>query len=163
MWDTGSRWPRRRFRLAFLASTVVVALVGIVPAANADTPTITREIRHAFSTVQHFEGGPGCPAATEYATGNDHLVLVDAGDSFHVTFGETFQILVVFDDPTLPAFERQGTDALHYNLNKSGTEIFTESFHDFSPDLKIAAYRTFVYANGDIQVDREFVRNPPTC
>jgi hypothetical protein len=163
MWDTGSRWPRRRFRLAFLASTVVVALVGIVPAANADTPTITREIRHAFSTVQHFDGGPGCPAATEYATGNDHLIIVDEGDSFHVTFGETFQILVVFDDPTIPAFERQGTDALHYNLNKSGTEVFTESFHDFSPDLKIAAYRTFVYANGDIQVDREFVRNPPTC
>jgi len=30
----------------------------------------------------------------------------------------------------------------------SGAEVFTESFHDFSPpDLKVDYYRTFVYAN----------------
>jgi hypothetical protein len=162
MWDPGSRRLRSRFRRLVLAAMVVAAVVAMAPAAAADTPTITREIRHAFSTVQYFPGGPGCPAATEYATGNDHLVIVEEGDTLHVTFGETFRILVVFDDPALGSFERKGTDALHFNLTKSGTEVFTESFHDFSPpDFRVDYYRTFVYANGDVRVDREIIRNPP--
>jgi hypothetical protein len=162
MWDTGSRRPRRRYRPLMLAAMVVAAVVAMAPAAAADTPTITREIRHAFSTVQYFpDAGPGCPAATEYTTGNDHLVIVEEGDSLHVTFGETFRILVVHDDPTIPSYERQGTDALHFNLTKSGTEVFTESFHDFAPDFRVAYYRTFVYANGDVRVDRAFDRLPP--
>jgi hypothetical protein len=163
MWDTGSRRLRRRYRPLVLAVLVVAAAVAMAPAAAAEPPTITREIRHPFSTVQHFpDAGPGCPAATEYATGNDHLVIVEEGDSLHVTFGETFRILVVFDDPALGSFERQGTDALHFNLTKSGTEVFTESFHDFSPpDFRVAYYRTFVYANGDVRVDRTFDRLPP--
>jgi hypothetical protein len=162
MWDTGSRRLRHRYRPLVLAVMVVAAVVAMAPAASAEPPTITREIRHAFSTVQHFpDAGPGCPAATEYATGNDHLVIVEMGDSLHVTFGETFRILVVFDDPALGSFERQGTDALVFNLTKSGTEVFTESFHDFAPDFRVAYYRTFVYANGDIRVDRAFDRIPP--
>jgi hypothetical protein len=165
MWDTGSRRLRSRYRRLVLAVMVVAAAIAMVPAAYAETPTITREIRHAFSLVQHFpDAGPGCPAATEYATGNDHLVIVETDDSLHVTFGETFRILVVHDDPTIPSYERQGTDALHVNLTKSGTEVFTESFHDFAlPDFKLAYFRTFVYANGDVRVDREILRNPPSC
>jgi hypothetical protein len=163
MWHTGSQRLRRRYRRLVLAVTVVAAVMAMVPTAYAEPPTITREIRHAFSTVQHFpDAGPGCPANTEYATGNDHLVIVETDDSVHVSFGETFRILVVFDDPTIPSFERKGTDALHFNLTKSGTEVFTESFHDFSPpDFKVDYYRTFVYANGDVRVDREIIRNPP--
>lgn len=162
MWDPGSRRLRSRFRRLVLAAMVVAAVVAMAPAAAADTPTITREIRHAFSTVQHFPGGPGCPASTDYAIGNDHLVIVEEGDTLHVTFGETFRILIVFDDPALGTLERKGTDALHFNLTKSGTEVFTESFHDFSPPVsRIDYYRTFVYANGDVRVDREIIRNPP--
>jgi hypothetical protein len=144
---SGDRPPRRRYRSLVLAVMVVAAAVAMAPAAAADTPTITREIRHPFSTVQHFDPIPECgfPGATEYATGNDHLVIVDQGDSVHVTFGETFRILEVPDDPAFPTIERQGTDALHFNLTKSGTEVFTESFHDSSPpDFRIDYYRTFV-------------------
>jgi hypothetical protein len=138
MWDRGSRRLRSRFRRLVAPAMAVVAVIAMAPAAAADTPTITRDIRHAFSTVQHFPGGPGCPASTEYATGNDHFVLVEDGDTVHATFGETFRILVVFDDPALGSFERKGTDALHFNLTKSGTEVFKESFHDFSPpDFKV--------------------------
>jgi hypothetical protein len=165
MWDTRSRRLRRRYRPLVLAVMVVAAAMAMVPAAYADTPTITREIHHPFSTrVQHFDPIPECgfPGATEYTTGNDHLVIVDQGDSVHVTFGETFRVLEVPDDPAFPTIERQATDALHFNLTKSGTEVFTESFHDFSqPDFKIDYYRTFVYANGDVRVDREIIRNPP--
>jgi hypothetical protein len=162
MWDTGSQRLRRRSRPLVLAVMVVAAAVAMAPAAAADTPTITRELHHPFSTVQHFDPECGFPGATEYATGNDHFVLVEEGDRVHVTFGETFRILVVFDDPAFGSFERQGTDALHFNLTKSGTEVFTESFHDFSPpDFRVAYYRTFVYANGDVRVDRTFDRLPP--
>jgi hypothetical protein len=164
MWDTDSRRLRHWYRPLVLAVMVVAAAMAMVPAAHAEPPTITREIRHAFSTVQHFDPIPECgfAGATEYTTGNDHLVIVDMGDSVHVTFGETFRILEVSDDPALGSFERKGTDALHFNLTKSGTEVFTESFHDFSPpDFRVDYYRTFVYANGDVRVDREIIRNPP--
>ena len=164
MWDPGSRRLRRRYRRVVLVVMVVAAAMAMVPAAYAEPPTITREIRHAFSTVQHFDPIPECgfAGATEYATGNDHLVIVETGDSVHVTFGETFRILEVSDDPALGSFERKGTDALHFNLSKSGTEVFTESFHDFSPpDFRVDYYRTFVYANGDVRVDRAFDRLPP--
>jgi hypothetical protein len=164
MWDTGSQRLRRRYRSLVLA-VLAVAAVAMAPAAAADTPTITREINHPFSRPpQHFDPIPECgfPGATEYTTGNDHLVIVEEGDSVHVTFGETFRILEVPDDPAFPTIERQGTDALHFNLTKSGTEVFTESFHDFSPpDFRVAYYRTFVYANGDVRVDRTFDRIPP--
>jgi hypothetical protein len=164
MWDTGSQRLRRGYRPLVLAVMVVAVAMAMVPAAYAEPPTITREIRHAFSTVQHFDPIPECgfAGATAYATGNDHLVIVETRDSVHVTFGETFRILEVSDDPALGSFEHKGTDALHFNLTKSGTEVFTESFHDFSPpDFRVDYYRTFVYANGDVRVDREIIRNPP--
>lgn len=97
-------------------------------------------------------------------------ILLDQGDSVHVTFGETFHILVVYDDPAWPTEERQGTDALHFNLTKGGTETFSESFHDFvSVDgsknfLRFDYYRTFVSTGDDVRVDREFVRKDfPPC
>jgi hypothetical protein len=103
MWDTDSRRLRHWYRPLVLAVMVVAAAMAMVPAARAEPPTITREIRHAFSTVQHFDPIPECgfAGATEYTTGNDHLVIVDMGDSVHVTFGETFRILEVSDDPAL--------------------------------------------------------------
>ena len=154
---------RARFRRHLVAAVLVAVSLAAPPSAHAATPVISRSIRNNFSTVQHFAGGPGCPATTEYATGNEHLVYVETSDGVHVSYGETFRILVVPDDPSLPSAQRQGTDALRFNLTPSGNEIFTESFHDFSPDLRISVYRTFVYANGEVKVDRTITRNPPSC
>jgi hypothetical protein len=163
---------RKGIRGSLVAVIVFAASLGFAPAGHAAKPEIIREIRHAFSTVQHFDPIPECgfPGATEYATGNDHLVIIDKGDSFHLTFGETFRIMVVYDDPTWPTEERKGTDALHFNLTKGGTETFSESFHDFvSRDdsknfLKFDYYRTFVSTGDDVRVDREFVRKDfPPC
>jgi hypothetical protein len=162
----------RPFRGALIAAIAMAVNVGIAPAGQAVKPEISREIRHAFSTVHHEDPIPECgfPGATEYATGNDHLVIVDQGDSFHVTFGETYRILVVFDDPTWPNEERKGTDALHFNLTKGGTETFSEAFHDFASlddsknFFKFDYYRTFVSTGDDIRVDREFIRKDfPPC
>jgi hypothetical protein len=110
----------------------LAATLGSASTAYAEKPEITREVRHAFSTVQHFDPIPECgfPGATEYATGNDRLIIIDKGDSWHVTFGETFRILEVPDDPALPSWERKGTDTLHFNLTKGGTETFTEAYHE---------------------------------
>jgi hypothetical protein len=167
------RSDRKSFRYRLVAAIVIAATLWTAPTAHAATPEITRVIRHAFSTVQHFDPIPECgfPGATEYATGNDHLVIVDQGDSLHVTFGETFHILEVPDDPAFPTIERQGTDALHFNLIKGGTVVtFSESFHDFASQddannfRKIDYYRTFVSTGDDVRVDREFVRKDlPPC
>ena len=167
--DPQNRGGRKPFRYSLVAAIVITAAFWIAPPAHAATPEITREIRHAFSLVQHFDPMPECgfPGVTEYATGNDHLVIVDQGDSVHVTFGETFRILVVYDDPAWPTEERQGTDALHFNLTKGDTVTFSESFHDFASRdgsknfFKVDYFRTFVSTGDEVRVDREFVRNPP--
>lgn len=161
-------------RGALIAAIFMTLSVGIAPAGHTAKPEITREVRHAFSTVQHFDPIPECgfPGATEYATGNDHLVIVDQGDSLHVTFGETFRVLEVPDDPAFPTITRKGTDALHFNLTKGGTETFSESYHEFGRVegsrnflFKFDYYRTFVSRGDDVRVDREFVRkdSPPSC
>jgi len=110
--DSKNRGGRKTFRHSLVAVIVSVASLWIASTAQAaDGPEITREVRHAFSTVQHFDPIPECgfPGATEYATGNDHLILVDQGDSWHVTFMETFRVLEVPDDPAFPTIERKGT------------------------------------------------------
>jgi hypothetical protein len=165
-------WLRARRRLAAVAVITASLVASATPALAGEQPDITREVQHAFSTVQHFDPDPECgtPGATEYATGNGHLVIVDQGDSVHVTFGETYHILVVYDDPTWPMETRQGTDAGQFNLTKGGTETYSESFHDFASKdgsknfLKLDYYRTFVSTGDDIRVDREFVRkDSPPC
>ena len=125
-------------------------------------------VRHAFSTVQHFDPIPECgfPGATEYATGNDRLILVDKGDSWHVTFGETFRIVEVPDDPALPSWERKGTDTLHFNLTKGGIETFTEAYHesgsnDDGKNIRTIRYdRTFVATEDGVRSDREVIVFP---
>ena len=170
--DSKNRGGCKTFRHSLVAVIVSVASLWIASTAQAaDGPEITREVRHAFSTVQHFDLIPECgfPGATEYATGNDHLIIVDMGDSLHVTFMETFRVLEIPDDPAFPTIERQGTDTLHFNLTKGGTETFSESYHEFASRenannfWKIGYFRTFVSTGDDVQVDREFARNPPPC
>jgi hypothetical protein len=150
----------------------VALMLGSIPAAQAEKPQITREVRHAFATEQHFDPIPECgfPGATEYATGNDRLIIIDKGDSFHVTFGETFRILEVSDDPEVAPIERKGTDTLHFNLTKSGTETFTENYHEFfstngEQNLFVIRYhRTFVATEDGVRVDREIDIFPfPPC
>lgn len=166
----------RRDALRTSLRTLIVAVVIVVPLGSAPTvlaakPEISRTINNHFVTTQHFDADPNCgPGASEIATGNEHLVIVDQGDSLHITYGETFHILVVPDDPAIPSTTRQGTDALVFNLLKDGTEIFHESFHDFgayaqSPfeqiQLKIQFFVTFVYRDGEVVVDHEFGRDLP--
>src|SRR5215216_2364698 len=169
--NSKNRGGRKMFH-SLIAAIVIAASLWVTPAVHADEgPEITREVRHAFSTVQHFDPIPECgfPGATEYATGNDHFIIVDMGDSVHVTFMETFRVLEVPDDPAFPTIERKGTDTLHFNLTKGGTETFSESYHEFASRenannfWKIGYFRTFVSTGDKIRVDREFARNPPSC
>ena len=111
-----------------------------------------------------------CPGSTtEYATGNDHLVVVEDNDTVHVTFGEEFRVLMVFDDPSCPLIDRKGVDALHFNLTRGGTQTFSESYHEsFNRDgaqhfLTFRYYRTFVSTGDEIRVDRCITIGPNPC
>jgi hypothetical protein len=156
---------------AATAFAAVILMLGPAGLAYAAKPAIERVINNHFTHSQHFDEAPECGpygwAGTEIATGNERLVIVDRGDSVHVTYGETFKILAVPDDPSIPTNTRQGTDALSFNLIKDGTVvIFKESFHDFGPAAwdpfaKIQYFRTFVYRDGAVLVDREFGRDLP--
>ena len=159
-----SRWMRRAVA-AGLGISLMLAAVAPVAAAQ---PTIERTINIGFHHEQHFDADPVCgPGGTEIATGNEHLIIVDRGDALHITYGESFKILVVPDDPSLPTFTRQGTDAITFNLLKDGSEVFHESFHDYAPAgwpfARIRVIVTFVYVNGEVQVDREMLHDIPPC
>jgi len=158
---------RRAGRVLSIVLGALAMAVCVAPSALAADPVITRLSEQHFSTVQHFDGSPECgPGATEYATGNNHLQIVDLGDSVHVTFGETFQVLTVPDDPAAATILRRGTDAGSFNLSKNGTTTFHESFRDFgTPWGDIQFFQTFVYANGQVVVDHVIARDspPPGC
>jgi hypothetical protein len=154
-----------------LGASLLVATAGVVAAGQ---PVISRTIDIHFEHTQHFDGNPACGpfmgGVTETATGNSHVVAIDQGDSFSVTFGETFKILAVPDDPSFPTTTRQGTDAAHFRLLKDGTTIFHESFHDFGlaawdPNAKIQLFTTVIYRDGQVVIDHTFGRDlpPPGC
>jgi hypothetical protein len=110
------------------------------------------------------------PAAnTEEATGHAHLVIVEDGETLHVTFVETLRVRVVYDDPSCPVIDRKGTDTQHFNLTKGGTQTFSESYHEsFNRDgannfLTFRYYRTFVSTGDDIRVDRCITIGPNPC
>ena len=168
---------RRRLLIASCLAAVTSLIGATGPTAGvaaAGQPVIDRTIDIHFVHTQHFDGNPACGpfmgGVTETATGNSHVVAIDQGDSFSVTFGETFKILAVPDDPSFPTTTRQETNAAHFQLLKDGTTIFHESFHDFGlaawdPNAKIQLFTTLVYRDGQVVVDHTFGRDlpPPGC
>ena len=164
-------------RAGRLAAVLAIAVMAVAPvSAFAGRPVVDRVINNHFTHSQHFDPDPACGpytpyGVTEIATGNEHLVIVEAEDHLHISYNETFRILAVPDDPTVPTDTRQGTGALSFNLLKDGTmEVFHESFHDFGhaawdPNAKIHLSVTFVYRDGEVIVDHAFVRDgpPPGC
>ena len=169
------RRPRSPRRAAF---PIVLALVAASIAAGpvaAGRPSVTREIDIHFHLEQHFDGDPSCgpffvDGVTEIADGNSHLVIVDDGSTLRITYGETFRILVVPDDPTIATNTRHGTDAGHFIAQRDGDVIVHESFHDFGPaawdlDAQIRFATTFKTMNGEVQVDHVIENDmpPPGC
>ena len=162
-----ARVPRRRLsrvadrtRALRVAIAVAAGLGGAAVAAASASAAAT--VNH-FSKVQHFDAGCGLPGATEYATGTEHLNVRDLDNgTLHVTYGETFKILQVSDDPTVAPRERQGTDAITFHLINNGPTVFHESYRERNTDFgDIFFFTTFVAVHGEVRVDRTFARNPP--
>ncbi len=167
--------PRSHRRAAL---PIVLALAAASLAAGpvaAGRPTITRVIDTHFHLEQHFDGDPACgpffvDGGTEIADGNSHLVIVDDGSTLKVTFGETFKILAIPDDPSIATNTRHGTDSGHFIAQRDGDLIVHESFHDFGPaawdlDAKIRFATTFHTKDGEVQVDHVIENDmpPPGC
>ena len=150
----------------YCVATALCALASLAiagPVAAAGPPTVTTTAND-LSAVEHFDGcGEGHPGVTEYLTGRERLQVVEfAGGTLNVSYGKTFQITEVSDDPTVPPRERRGTDAITFHLIDNGPEVFHESFHDMSTGIgNIFQVTTFVAVQGEVRVDHNFVRNPP--
>ena len=150
-------------------SCIAIAFCGLAwlaiagPAAAAGPPTVTTTVND-LSAVEHFDGcGDGSPGVTEYLTGREHLQVVEfAPDIGKVTYGSTFRITEVSDDPTVPPRERQGTYAGTFHLIDNGTAIVHESFHDLNTTFgNTFEVITFVAVQGVVRVDHDLIRNPP--
>lgn len=169
-WETTHRMGGRAARIGLAAGLLVSALVAAPASAS---PTITREIDiHHDEGTQHFDGNPDCdPNAipvTEHLVDNEHLVIVDDGTWLNVTFGETFWITVIPDDPSIATTTRKGTDVGHFRAKRNGDTIFHESFHDYGPvpwdqDVvpRIRYITTFTTVNGEVRVDHTITNDIP--
>ena len=151
-----------RIALCALAS---LAIAG--PAAAAGQATVTTTVDHLFANPEHFDGCPGEPGVTEYATGTERRQVVElANGTLNVSSGWTLRITEVSDDPTVPPRERQSTDAFTFHLINNGPEVQHESFHDMNTGFgDTFSFTTFVRAvDGEVRVDHTFERNPfPGC
>jgi hypothetical protein len=157
------RLPNRAL-LALVVATAS-ALIGWTTAASAKAPTITTQV-DKFSKVIHFDAAPECGlpyGSTEYQTGTEHLQIVEQGDNIHLSFGDTFQITQVSDNPAIPTRVRRGADAGTFQLVNNGAVVLShESFHDFNTDFgDIFLTASFVAVNGKVLVDHLISRNLP--
>jgi len=163
---TGSHITRpARMTIASALAAMIASVVAVTPAAAA-RPDVFTEVRH-FEHSQYFPPDPNCEVATvgttEIAVGTEHFHITDLGDSFHIVYGETFKITMVYDDGS-PNDYRQGTDAFTLQVAKDGDEVVHESFHDFGPPFgNLQFFTTFVVVNGEVLIDHNFGRNLPYC
>ena len=148
---------------------LLVALVAAAPVL-AGRPEVTRSINNHFHLEQHFPANYACGpygwGVTEIAEGNEHFVVVDDGARLTLTYGETFRITAVPDDPSIPTNTRQGSDALTFVLQRDGDVMFHESFHDFGPaawdsDAQIRFVTVFTTRDGEVQVDHSIENDMP--
>ena len=165
--QASARSRARRSRIAIaLCALASLAIAG--PAAAAGQATVTTTVDHLFANPEHFDGCPGEPGVTEYATGTERLQVVElANGTLNVSLGRTLRITEVSDDPTVPPRERQLTDAQTFHLinNGPGVTISHESSHDMNTGFgDTFFYTTVVAVDGEVRVDHHFERNPfPGC
>ena len=159
----------RRRAWTGVALGLIAAAIAVAPAAAA-RPQVTRVVNIGFHLEQHFDADPTCGpysvGVTEIADGNSHLVIVDDGTRLAITFGETFRITAIPDDPTIASNTRQGTDSGHFLIKRNGDLVVHESFHDYGVaawdlDAKIRLSTTFITHNGEVQVDHGLFNDMP--
>jgi len=164
----GTRGFHRPVRFGIVLG-LIAAAIAVAPAAAA-RPVVTRVVDIGFHIEQHFDADPSCgPYAiggTEIADGNSHLVIVDDGTRLAITYGETFRITAIPDDPTIASNTRQGTESGHFLIKRNGDLVVHESFHDYGAaawdlDAKIRLSTTFITHDGEVQVDHGIFNDMP--
>ena len=161
---------RARRRLVVMTTVAGLAAIAMAAPASAAPPTVTTEVSHVqFS--EHFDGNPNCGTVggTEFFDGTQRLHVVTDGDTMHVTFGSTFDIVGVPDDPaSLPSNVTPPMQRPSKSSTTEGSWSSMESFHDKNTvfgDLRF--YTTFVAVDGVVKVDhtRSFPpgQPPPGC
>jgi hypothetical protein len=161
-----ARFARRARGLVVAPGILALAAAMAGPAFAAVQPVVEVDLHTV--TVHYFPPDECGPGSTEIGTANSHLVRIDDGTMLHVQFMETFWVEMLWDDPSIPEGQRQGTDTLTFQMPRNGTVVFHESFHDFGPapfldgaDAYIQAFVTFVAKDGVVRVDHSFGRDLP--
>jgi len=146
-----------------------LATIALAAPASAAPPTVTTTVRHV-QFADHYDDNPSCGtvASTVYYDGTDRLHVAFAGDTIHASYGATFKIREVPDDPSFPTLEREATDSFTFQLTNGGVQVFHESFHDsVTPFGDLRLYTTFVAVDGVVKVDYTRVGPsgvpPPGC
>lgn len=152
---------RNRSRPIALALAVAAATLFVAPVAAAESP-----VAHSYfsghkevSRVYYPDDICGPRAGwTEYVV-TWHAVITELSDgAFNWVYGETGTYHTDFDDPAIPSYDSQFTEAQHGTATAGDTEIFTIQFHDFPGTITIHEQLLFVQVGDEIQLDRYVLR-----
>jgi len=148
-----------RTRSAALAFALVGTILAVGPAAAATQVTTGHDFVLKQVTTEYFPDdicGPRAGWTTFVLTSHTHWT--DQGDGYHFTHGETGTYTTVFDDPSIPSYQSQSTDAFVFNMTRGQTVTYNDEFHDFPGTITIHTQTVFTEVNGQVVVDREVLR-----
>jgi hypothetical protein len=140
-----------------------LALATTAPASAGSPVAHERDGGHKDVTVHYFPDdicGPRASWVTVTVTWR--LRITDLGDSWHLVYGETGTYTADYVDPATPDYKSQFTNAVHINLTRGGTYVYTDQWHDFPSPIVIRSHIVFVEVDGEVRVDR-FVDDVSGC
>ena len=141
--------------LALAASALVAAPVA------ARSPVVTfRDSGHMEVARVYYDDDICGPRSgwTDYVV-SWHAQLTEISDGvFNWVYGETGTYHTDFDDPSIPDYDSQFTEAQHGTMTMGNTGIFTVQFHDFPGTITIHEQYLFVRVGDQIKLDRYTLR-----
>lgn len=150
--------PKRLVPSALLVA-ILIALGA--PAAAKHAAKGATVVVHGVTYTQSFPDDICGPRASEETVVIRTTVLhytEEAAGTFNAQFTETGTIHVDFDDPALEDYDAQFTDSIHHVLTPGGAEMFIETFHQLSGDLKIWSRIQVHSLDGRLMFERESLK-----
>jgi hypothetical protein len=150
----------RRSRGGLSAAVAVAALATAVvagPVAAASPVEHGGDIGHHVIKTEYFPDDI-CGPRSGWTTFDEtfHLRYTQLPDgSYTFSHVETGTYHTDFDDPTIPSYDSQFTEADHGTVTPGETSIYTSEFHDFPGTITIREHIVFVQVGDEVRIDQD--------
>jgi hypothetical protein len=134
------------------------AASGLAPMAAAASPVFhLRDSGHQEVSREYYPDDICGPRSgwTDYVVTWHVAITSLSDDTFNFVYGETGTYHTDFDDPSIPSYDSQFTEAQHGTATLGDTLVFTNQFHDYPGTIQIRSHITFVQVGDEIEVNRD--------